>query len=89
MQALVEEGCSTPPTEEEVPPAHIAHAIQVLNEALSAEPAVTSGLLSMHVPVSDALDTHPSIQINLYGELGTSQGRWLSAFDLVNGVARC
>ena len=75
-----------PPAEEEAPPAHIAYAAQVLNEALAAEPAVVQAMLRVAMPISAALDSHPSIQVDLYERPGGTGGRWLSVFGLVNGL---
>lgn len=69
---------------DEAPPAHIAHAIQVLNEVLAVEPAALATLLRTRVTLnSDMLDDHSSVQT---GEDLFTGRSWLSGMGLVNGL---
>lgn len=60
----------------------IEQAVQVLNEALEADPIALRNLLTIGVPVNDTLTAHPSIQV-----VATMGGAtMLRPLGLINGL---
>ena len=65
-------------------------AIQVLNEALAADPAAVAVLMTMETSCNAALADHPSIQVGAYdhetGKPTLAGPYWVRPLGLINGI---
>ena len=65
-------------------PIAVDNAIQVLNDALAADPAAVAALMAMETPCNDALADHPTIQV---GESRLTPGiTVVRPIGLINGL---
>ncbi len=65
----------------------IDEVIDLLNEALAADPAWMSALIATRIPCTAALAEHPSIQVASNGEFGLPEGAYVAGvLGLLNGL---